>query len=100
MLAGTAQIPASSGKTVRYRLNRSGDRQLNRAIYTVVLTRLRLDPATRAYAERRRGEGRTDRESAAAWAATSPASLPTARKPACRQLLTRHRSVPSWTDWD
>src|SRR3954470_2916089 len=62
MLAGTAPIPASSGKTVRHRLNRSGDRQLNRAIYTIVLTRLRLDPATRAYAERRRGQGRTDRE--------------------------------------
>ena len=62
MLAGTAPIPASSGKTVRYRLNRSGDRQLNRAIYTVVITRLRLDPATRAYAERRRAEGKTDRE--------------------------------------
>jgi transposase len=62
MLAGTAPIPASSGKTVRYRLNRSGDRQLNRAIYTVVITRLRLDPDTRAYAERRRAQGRTDRE--------------------------------------
>jgi transposase len=62
MLAGTAPIPASSGKTVRHRLNRSGDRQLNRAIYIIVLTRLRLDPATRAYAERRRAEGRTDRE--------------------------------------
>jgi transposase len=62
MLAGTAPIPASSGKTVRHRLNRSGDRQLNRAIYTIVLTRLRLDPATRAYAERRRSQGRTDRE--------------------------------------
>ena len=62
MLAGTAPIPASSGKTVRYRLNRSGDRQLNRAVYTVVITRLRLDPATRAYAERRRAQGKTDRE--------------------------------------
>ena len=62
MLAGTAPIPASSGKTVRHRLNRSGDRQLNRAIYTVVITRLRLDPATRAYAERRRAQGKTDRE--------------------------------------
>ena len=62
MLAGTAPIPASSGKTVRYRLNRSGDRQLNRAIYTVVITRLRRDPATRAYVERRRAEGKTDRE--------------------------------------
>jgi transposase len=62
MLAGTAPIPASSGTTVRYRLNRSGDRQLNRAIYMVVITRLRRDPATRAYAERRRAQGKTDRE--------------------------------------
>lgn len=62
MLAGAAPIPAYSGKTVRYRLNRSGDRQLNWAIYTIVITWLRLDPATRAYAERRRAEGRPDRE--------------------------------------
>ena len=62
MLAGTAPIPASSGKTVRYRLNRSGDRQLNRALHTVTLTRLQRDPRTRAYAERRRAEGKTDRE--------------------------------------
>lgn len=62
MLAGTAPIPASSGQTVRHRLNRSGDRQLNRAIHTIVLTRLRHDPATRAYRERRRAQGGTDRE--------------------------------------
>ncbi len=62
MLAGTAPIPASSGITVRHRLNRSGDRQLNRAIHIVVLTRLRHDPATRAYAQRRRDEGKTPRE--------------------------------------
>jgi transposase len=62
MLAGTAPIPASSGKTVRYRLNRSGDRQLNRALHTVVLSRLQRDDRTRAYADRRRSEGKTDRE--------------------------------------
>ncbi len=62
MLAGAALIPASSGKTVRYRLNRSGDRQLNRALPTVVLTRLQRDERTRAYADRRRDQGRTDRE--------------------------------------
>lgn len=61
-LAGVAPIPASSGLTTRYRLNRCGDRQLNRALHTVVLSRLRYDPATRAYADRRRAEGRTDRE--------------------------------------
>ena len=47
---------------MRHRLNRAGDRQLNRAVYTIVLTRLRLDPATRAYAERRRARGKTDLE--------------------------------------
>jgi transposase len=62
MLAGTAPIPASSGQTVRYRLNRSGDRQLNRALHVITLSRLRHDPATRDYAARRRAEGRTNRE--------------------------------------
>ncbi|OMQ16452.1 IS110 family transposase [Modestobacter sp. VKM Ac-2676] len=62
MLAGVSPIPASSGKTVRYRLNRSGDRQLNRALHTIVLTRLQRDARTRAYADRRRAQGKTDRE--------------------------------------
>lgn len=62
MLAGVAPIPASSGQTVRHRLNRSGDRQLNRALHTIVLSRLIHDPETRAYAARRRAEGRSDRE--------------------------------------
>lgn len=62
MLAGACPIPASSGMTTRHRLNRSGDRQLNRALHVIVLCRLRYDPATRAYAERRRGEGKTNRE--------------------------------------
>lgn len=62
MLAGVAPIPASSGQTVRHRLNRAGDRQLNRALHTIVLSRLQHDADTRAYATRRRAEGRTDRE--------------------------------------
>ncbi len=61
-LAGVAPIPASSGQTVRYRLNRRGDRQLNRALHIIALHRLRHDPATRAYADRRRAQGKTDRE--------------------------------------
>ncbi len=62
MLGGAAPIPASSGQTVRVRLNRSGDRQLNQALHLIVLTRLRYDPATRAYAQRRRAQGKTNRE--------------------------------------
>jgi transposase len=61
-LGGAAPIPASCGQTVRVRLNRSGDRQLNQALHLVVLTRLRDGPATRAYAQRRRAHGKTNRE--------------------------------------
>jgi transposase len=62
MLGGAAPVPASSGQRVRVRLNRSEDRQLNQALRLVVLTRLRHDPATRADAQRRRAEGKTNRE--------------------------------------
>ncbi|NYI76294.1 IS110 family transposase [Nocardioides panzhihuensis] len=61
-IAGTAPLPASSGNTQRHRLNRGGDRRLNRALHTIVLTRMRCDPTTRAYTERRRAEGKTTRE--------------------------------------
>ena len=61
-LAGAAPIPASSGLRVRHRLNRGGDRQLNRALHTVALSRLLHDPETRAYAERRQAEGKSIRE--------------------------------------
>ena len=61
-LAGAAPIPASSGKTVRHRLDRGGDRQLNRALHTIVLTRRRLDPQTQAYIARRVSEGKSERE--------------------------------------
>jgi transposase len=62
MLAGVAPIPASSGQTVRYRLNRRGDRQLNKAIHTIAKTRLRYDDATKAYLTRRLAEGKTPAE--------------------------------------
>ena len=61
-IAGTAPIPASSGNTIRHRLNRGGDRQLNRAMNTIVLTRMRTDPGTRAYIDRRLTEGKTTKE--------------------------------------
>jgi transposase len=61
-LCGVAPIPASSGNTHRHRLNRGGDRAANNAIYTVVLTRLRLDDSTRAYYQRRTAEGLSKRD--------------------------------------
>jgi transposase len=59
---GTAPIPASSGRTVRHRLNRGGNRQLNRAIYTIAITQIRADTEGRAYYQRKRAEGKTSRE--------------------------------------
>src|SRR5438067_13844207 len=61
-LCGAAPIPASSGKTVRHRLNPGGDRQANHALWRIVFTRLGSDPATRAYAERRTAEGKSKKE--------------------------------------
>lgn len=57
MLCGVAPIPASSGKTHRHRLNRGGDRHANAALYRIVLCRMRWDPRTRAYVQRRTAEG-------------------------------------------
>ena len=57
MLCGAAPVEASSGKTVRHRLNRGGDRQANAALYRIVLVRMRHHAPTRAYIERRTTQG-------------------------------------------
>ena len=61
-LAGVAPLPASSGQTIRHRLSRGGDRQLNRALHTVILHRRQHDPTTRDYIARRVAEGKTPRD--------------------------------------
>jgi transposase len=61
-LAGVAPLPASSGQTTRHRLSRGGDRQLNRALHTVILHRRQHDPATKAYIARRIAEGKSARD--------------------------------------
>ena len=61
-LFGVSCVQASSGKHQRHRLNRGGDRQANRAIYTIALTRMRHDPRTRLYVEKRTKEGKTTKE--------------------------------------
>jgi transposase len=88
--AGTAPIPASSGNTKRHRLHRGGDRQLNRALHIIALSRARTDPATRVYLDRLHAEGKTKKESIRClkrhlarriwrllYATETPASLPT-----------------------
>ncbi|MCP4226012.1 MAG: IS110 family transposase [Actinomycetia bacterium] len=58
-LCGVAPIPASSGKTVRHRLNRGGNRQANSALYRIVVSRLSGDEPTKTYMARRLEEGMT-----------------------------------------
>jgi transposase len=61
-LCGASPIEASSGKVNRHRLNRSGNRQANHALWTIAMTRLRSDETTKAYMVRRTAEGKTRRE--------------------------------------
>lgn len=61
-LAGTAPIEASSGQVTRHRLNRGGDRQLNRALHNIVITRTRHHPETRSYIARRATQNKTSRD--------------------------------------
>lgn len=61
-LAGVNPIPASSGNTVRHRLNRRGDRKLNKALHTAALVRMTHDEETKAYVEKRTAEGKTIKE--------------------------------------
>lgn len=61
-LCGVAPIPASSGKTNRHRLNRGGDRHANHALWRIAMVRLRYDPATRAYRDRRAKEQKTNKD--------------------------------------
>jgi transposase len=58
-LCGVSPIPASSGKTVRHRLNRGGDRHANSALHIIAIGRLRTDPKTKAYVAKRVAEGRS-----------------------------------------
>lgn len=61
-LCGVNPLPASSGKVVRHRLNRGGNRTANNAIWTVAMVRMRSDPKTQVYVDRRTAEGKSSKE--------------------------------------
>ena len=58
-LCGVSPLEASSGRVVRHRLNRGGDRQANNALWTIALTRMRGEARTQAYVLKRTQQGRT-----------------------------------------
>lgn len=79
MLAGVAPIPANSGQvTTRHRLNRHGDRQLNRALHTIALSRIRYDKTTRHYVARRTSGQGQPRDQTLPQALHRPPPLPAA----------------------
>jgi transposase len=88
MLSGTAPVPVSSGRTGRHRLNRLGDRQLNRALHIVAVTRMRCHPQTWPTSKDAAPRAKPTAKSAAASSATSPAI---STEPSAR--LDRHRSA-------
>ena len=99
-LGGASPLPASSGRTVRHRLNRGGDRALNRALHTIAATRMRSCPTTQAYVARRTAEGKNPREIRRCLkryiARQLYRTLATAMTPAARpaDVLTRKCSKP------
>lgn len=89
-LCGVAPVPASSGKTRRYRLSRGGDRQANHALHRIALARMSHDPTTIAYVRRHTDAGRSKKE-----------ILRKLKRAISREIyrhLTRPCPVPQWAD--
>jgi transposase len=93
---GTAPIPVSSGRTDRHRLNRGGNRRLNRALSFAALTQASHDPRARAYLARKQAEGKTRREAlrcligrVSAGVTRSPGSWLLGRRQGTASLLCR-----------
>ena len=61
-LCGASPVQASSGQTIRYRLNRGGDRQANNALWRIAITRMRTHQLTQEYVRKRQSDGKTRRE--------------------------------------
>ena len=89
-LCGAAPVPASSGKTRRYRLSRGGDRQANHALHRIALARMAHDPTTIAYVRRHTDAGRSKKEILR--------KLKRAISREIYRLLTRPCPVPEWAD--
>ena len=94
-LAGVAPLPASSGQTVRHRLSRGGDRQLNRALHTVVLHRRQHHQPTNQGLHRQthRRRQKPPRRHTPTQALPRPPPLPRTQQPDTTHDLTRHRSI-------
>ncbi len=103
-IAGSAPIPASSGRTDRHRLDRGGNRQLNCALHRLAVTKGRLDPNTAAYLARKQAEGKSRREALRClkrhlarriWRLLqAPDASPSTRPPRSPAAITIHCNTP------
>src|SRR5205085_6538413 len=100
-LAGAAPIPASSGQTIRYRPDRSGDRKLNRALHMILVTRKRSHPATMPTPNDGCKRARPDAKQTVASSATSPAASTASSNTDRQSRLDKHRSItgPAEGSW-
>ena len=90
-------LDASSGKQVRHRLNRSGDRQANSALWHIVFTRMVNDPRTHHYIERRMKDGRTKKEAIRCLKRYVAREVFAALREEPNLVLTTHRSIDRGT---
>ena len=94
---GTAPIPASSGRTERHRLNRGGNRRLNKALHYVALTQT-IRPRAIAYLTRKQSEGKTRREALRCLKRLLPDVVYEHRSRRSGAVAARHRSsTASWS---
>ena len=105
--AGTAPIPASSGRTQRHRLDHGGNRQINCALHHLAVTKGRLDPESAAYLARRQAEGKTRRQAIRClkrhlarrvWHLLQPdptTTIPTSTPTRPGRIITIHRNAPT-----
>ena len=94
-LAGAAPLEASSAQRTRHRLNRGGDRNLNRALHTIGITRLRCHPESREYETRRTAQGKTHRDVRRSLKRALARRLYRRIQAATQPLTTSARSAPA-----
>jgi transposase len=93
-ITGSAPVPASSGNHTRYRLDRGGNRQLNRVLHTIAITQIRSHPPARDYYQRKLTEGKTKREALRCLKRQIATTLWKHLQPDPENTRSRHRRTP------
>ncbi|MBV9604244.1 MAG: IS110 family transposase [Solirubrobacterales bacterium] len=93
-ITGSAPVPASSGQHTRYRLDRGGNRQLNRVLHTIAITQIRTHPPARDYYQRKLAQGKTTREALRCLKRHIATTLWQLLQPDPENTRSRHRRTP------